>query len=88
LNEQRACWQPCALGLRLPPLTSSVLCCRSRLQFETAKTHEGLWNAAQLELVHRGKLHGFMRMYWAKKILEWSASPKEALRICIYLNDR
>merc|ERR1711869_97497 len=44
-------------------------------------------NAAQLELVYHGKMHGFMRMYWAKKILEWSESPQEALRIAIYLND-
>mmetsp|Transcript_35784 Transcript_35784/g.47233 ORF Transcript_35784/g.47233 Transcript_35784/m.47233 type:complete len:624 (-) Transcript_35784:222-2093(-) len=57
-------------------------------QFEQAKTHEDLWNAAQLELVQRGKLHGFMRMYWAKKILEWTPDVKEALRIAIYLNDR
>ena len=39
-------------------------------------------------MVHAGKMHGFMRMYWAKKILEWSASPEEALEICIYLNDK
>lgn len=44
--------------------------------------------AAQRELVHRGKMHGFMRMYWAKKILEWTPNHKEALRIAIYLNDR
>ncbi|MGA8264315.1 MAG: deoxyribodipyrimidine photolyase, partial [Ignavibacteriaceae bacterium] len=35
-----------------------------------------------------GKLHGYMRMYWAKKILEWSKSPEDALRISIYLNDK
>jgi deoxyribodipyrimidine photo-lyase len=35
-----------------------------------------------------GKMHGYMRMYWAKKILEWSKSPEEALRIAIYLNDK
>ena len=56
-------------------------------QFDAAKTHDDLWNAAQLELVYHGKMHGFMRMYWAKKILEWSESPQEALRIAIYLND-
>lgn len=33
-------------------------------------------------------MHGFLRMYWAKKILEWTASPEEALSIAIYLNDR
>ncbi len=57
-------------------------------QFEKAKTHEDLWNAAQKQLTETGKLHGYMRMYWAKKILEWSKSPKDALRISIYLNDK
>ncbi len=57
-------------------------------EFEQAKTHEDLWNAAQMELLKTGKLHGYMRMYWAKKILEWSKSPEEALRIAIYLNDK
>ena len=57
-------------------------------EFEHAKTHEDLWNAAQSELLKTGKLHGYMRMYWAKKILEWSKSPEEALRIAIYLNDK
>jgi deoxyribodipyrimidine photo-lyase len=56
--------------------------------FEKANTHEDLWNAAQKELLISGKLHGYMRMYWAKKILEWSESPEEALRIAIYLNDK
>jgi deoxyribodipyrimidine photo-lyase len=57
-------------------------------QFEEAKTHEDLWNAAQKQLIKSGKLHGYMRMYWAKKILEWSKSPEDALRISIYLNDK
>ena len=48
--------------------------------FEESKTHEDLWNAAQRELVTTGKMHGYMRMYWAKKILEWSKSPEEALK--------
>ena len=52
------------------------------------KTHEDVWNAAQLQLVGRGKMHGFMRMYWAKKILEWSPTPAEALRRALYLNDK
>lgn len=56
--------------------------------WEAARTHDDLWNAAQLEMVHRGKMHGYLRMYWAKKILEWSASPEEALATAIYLNDR
>jgi deoxyribodipyrimidine photo-lyase len=57
-------------------------------KFEEAKTHEDLWNAAQNELVKTGKMHGYMRMYWAKKILEWSKSPEVALKIAIYLNDK
>jgi deoxyribodipyrimidine photo-lyase len=56
--------------------------------FEAGRTHDSLWNAAQIEMVRRGKMHGYMRMYWAKKILEWTESPEEALRIAIYLNDR
>jgi deoxyribodipyrimidine photo-lyase len=57
-------------------------------EFEESKTHEDLWNAAQNELVNTGKMHGYMRMYWAKKILEWSKSPEDALKIAIYLNDK
>ena len=57
-------------------------------QFEAAKTHDDLWNTAQMEMVKTGKMHGYMRMYWAKKILEWSESPEEALRIAVSLNDR
>jgi len=56
--------------------------------FEEAKTHDDLWNAAQMEMVRRGKMHGYMRMYWAKKILEWTESPESALEIAIYLNDK
>ncbi|XP_043073832.1 CPD photolyase [Puntigrus tetrazona] len=59
----------------------------TREQLEDAKTHDQLWNAAQRQLVLEGKMHGFLRMYWAKKILEWTASPEEALSIAIYLND-
>ena len=57
-------------------------------QFEHAKTHDDLWNTAQMEMVTLGKMHGFMRMYWAKKILEWTKSPEEALEVAIYLNDK
>ncbi|XP_028409958.1 deoxyribodipyrimidine photo-lyase-like [Dendronephthya gigantea] len=57
-------------------------------QFETAKTHDRLWNAAQLQVVREGKMHGFLRMYWAKKILEWTKTPEDALEIALYLNDK
>jgi deoxyribodipyrimidine photo-lyase len=60
----------------------------SLAEFEAAQTHDDLWNAAQLEMVKRGKMHGYLRMYWAKKILEWSKSPEEAMKTAIYLNDR
>jgi len=56
--------------------------------FETAGTHDVLWNAAQMEMVNLGKMSGYMRMYWAKKILEWSSSPEDAMDIAIYLNDK
>jgi len=57
-------------------------------QFEDGKTHDDLWNAAQMEMVHRGKMHGYLRMYWAKKILEWTGSAEEALEVAILLNDK
>jgi deoxyribodipyrimidine photo-lyase len=57
-------------------------------EFEQAKTHDDLWNAAQLQMVQKGKMHGFLRMYWAKKILEWTQTPAEALKFAIYLNDK
>jgi len=60
----------------------------SREQFEQARTHDPLWNAAQKELLQRGKIHGYYRMYWGKKIIEWSPTPEEALGTMIYLNDR
>ncbi|KAE8055161.1 hypothetical protein FH972_012022 [Carpinus fangiana] len=60
----------------------------TREQLEKAQTTDPLWNASQLEMVHYGKMHGFMRMYWAKKILEWTRGPEEALEISIYLNDK
>ena len=55
---------------------------------ESGQTHDELWNAAQGQMVRRGKMHGYLRMYWAKKILEWTASPEEAQAVAIYLNDR
>lgn len=57
-------------------------------QLERAETHDEVWNASQIEMVTMGKMHGYMRMYWAKKILEWTKSPEEAQEIAIYLNDK
>ena len=56
-------------------------------EFERSKTHDEFWNAIQNNLRKIGKIHGYLRMYWAKKILEWSSNPEEALKIAIYLND-
>ncbi len=55
---------------------------------ENAETHDPYWNAAQKEMVVGGKMHGYMRMYWGKKILEWTKSPKKAISVATYLNDK
>jgi deoxyribodipyrimidine photo-lyase len=57
-------------------------------QFEDAKTHDPIWNAAQKEMTEHGKMHGYMRMYWAKKILEWTKTPEDAMKIAVHLNDK
>lgn len=57
-------------------------------EFEEAATHDELWNEAQNELKIKGKIHGYMRMYWAKKILEWTPGTKDAFEIAVYLNDK
>jgi deoxyribodipyrimidine photo-lyase len=60
----------------------------TREQFERAETHDPLWNAAQKEMLLRGKIHGYYRMYWGKKIIEWSETCQTALETMIYLHDR
>ncbi len=55
--------------------------------FQYGKTHDELWNAAQWELLKTGKIHSYLRMYWCKKIFEWTKSPEEAMEIAIRLND-
>ncbi len=62
--------------------------CYSLKELEAAKTHDDLWNAAQSEMVAIGKMHGFMRMYWAKKILEWTPVADKAFAAAVYLNDK
>jgi deoxyribodipyrimidine photo-lyase len=57
-------------------------------QFENAETHDQLWNAAQMQMVNHGWMHNYMRMYWAKKILEWSRTPSEAHQTAVRLNDK
>ena len=55
---------------------------------EAGDTHDPLWNAAQRQLVERGHMHGYVRMYWAKKVLEWRADPADAFEVTLRLNDR
>lgn len=57
-------------------------------EFASAATHDPVWNAAQRQLLREGIIHNYPRMLWGKKILAWSASPAEALRIMIELNNR
>jgi deoxyribodipyrimidine photo-lyase len=56
--------------------------------FEAAATHDPLWNAAQTQLAREGTIHGYLRMLWGKKILEWSSTPQEALAVMIELNNK
>ncbi len=57
-------------------------------QLEKAETHDEYWNAAQREMVATGKMHGYMRMYWGKKILEWTSRPQDAFRVALRLNNK
>ena len=57
-------------------------------ELEMAKTHDPYWNAAQREMVVKGKMHSYMRMYWGKKIIEWTKTPEEAFRNALYLNNK
>ena len=60
----------------------------SRAQWEAGATHDPCWNAAQAEMVCSGRMHNYMRMYWGKKIIEWSRTPEEAFETALYLNDK
>jgi deoxyribodipyrimidine photo-lyase len=81
----------------LPPWAKNTLNFHSRdkreyvyslEEFENAKTHDPYWNVAQKEMVTTGKMHGYMRMYWGKKILEWTKSPKQGFKIALFLNNK
>jgi deoxyribodipyrimidine photo-lyase len=60
----------------------------SRTELEEASTHDEYWNAAMEEMVRTGTMHNYMRMYWGKKVLEWSRSPEEAFETLLYLNNK
>ncbi len=62
--------------------------CYTRAQFEHAQTHDALWNACQKEMLLRGVIHGYYRMYWGKKIIEWSKTCQDALETMIRIHDR
>jgi deoxyribodipyrimidine photo-lyase len=57
-------------------------------ELEQARTHDSYWNAAQREMVFSGKMHNYMRMYWGKKILEWTRRPEDAFHVALYLNNK
>ena len=59
-----------------------------RSAFEKARTHDSLWNACQKEMLMRGKIHGYYRMYWGKKIIEWSPTCQDALETMVHIHDR
>jgi deoxyribodipyrimidine photo-lyase len=59
----------------------------SREEFVEARTHDALWNATQREMLSHGVIHGYYRMYWGKKIIEWSASYEEALATMLHIHD-
>ena len=60
----------------------------SKDEFENAETHDEYWNAAQKQMVQTGKMHGYMRMYWGKKIIEWTKKPEDAFNIALFLNNK
>lgn len=57
-------------------------------ELEQGRTYDELWNAAQMQMIHFGWMHNHLRMYWGKKILEWTPDAETAMRYCVYLNDR
>lgn len=55
--------------------------------FRSAKTHSDMWNCCQLQFIHEGMMHDFLKVYWAKKILNWSGNSQTALKYALQLND-
>jgi deoxyribodipyrimidine photo-lyase len=90
-NENYDTWE-CAEPWARKTLTEHCADPRPRLysfeQLECAETDDDLWNAAQREMVQTGWMHNYMRMYWAKKILEWTPDPARAYEWAVTLNDR
>jgi deoxyribodipyrimidine photo-lyase len=57
-------------------------------ELENAETHDPYWNAAQRQMMRTGKMHGYMRMYWGKKIIEWTRTPEQAYKMALFLNNK
>ncbi|WP_407541241.1 deoxyribodipyrimidine photo-lyase [Deinococcus radiomollis] len=60
----------------------------TRAELEAASTHDPYWNASQRQMMLTGRMHNYMRMYWGKKVLEWTPDPAEAHATLVYLNDK
>lgn len=60
----------------------------TRDELENGATHDPYWNASQKEMVVKGKMHGYMRMYWGKKILEWGKTAENAFQAALHLNNK
>jgi deoxyribodipyrimidine photo-lyase len=60
----------------------------TREQLESAETHDPYWNAAMTEMRTTGYMHNYMRMYWGKKIIEWSPDPRTAHETTLRLNNK
>ncbi|MGH4137393.1 deoxyribodipyrimidine photo-lyase [Clostridium sp.] len=86
--DSYACLPSWALNTLEKHLVDSREFVYSVQELEAAKTHDAYWNAAQKEMLITGKMHGYMRMYWGKKILEWNKNPEEAYNTAIYLNNK
>ncbi|MBN1799503.1 MAG: deoxyribodipyrimidine photo-lyase [Spirochaetales bacterium] len=78
-------WAKATLGDHITDKRDHVY---SLQELEKAKTHDPYWNAAQSEMVATGSIHGYMRMYWAKKVLEWSRNPEASFNQLVYLNNK
>ena len=82
-----ACRRGQSERLHFTKKTSDRICIHSK-NSRQPQTHDPYWNAAQMEMVITGKMHGYMRMYWGKKIIEWSKTPQQAYKTMLYLNDK
>jgi len=86
--DSHACFAPWAKASLERELKTKRQYLYSPSQLEKGQTHDELWNAAQEEMVLTGKMHGYLRMYWGKKILEWSADYKKAFALAVKLNNK